>query len=160
MLVKPKLRLEYYALYKTKSVNDVVVAVEFRTLTEVLGNAYEKLKQLALKASARKAQLTLFHLSSEIYKYYMEEVFQVQALEKRLFCPFKIESYPDEFYVVDFNNTPKTDNSEEIFLECTAVKHEIEKVYYDALENPVLTNQKKQLQKELDSLHHCFLKIK
>jgi hypothetical protein len=69
----------------------------------------------------------------------------VQALEKRLFCPFKIECYPDE--LVDFNNTPETDNSPEIFLECTVVKHEIEKVYYDALENPLLTDQKKTITK-------------
>jgi hypothetical protein len=153
--------VEQYLLHKTKSANDVVVAVELRALTEVLGNAYEQLKQLALKASVRKSQLILFSLSSEIYKYYMEEVFRVQALEKRLFCPFKIESYPDEFYVVDFNNIPKTDNSQEIFLECIAVKQEIEKVYYDALSNPLMVNdQKKQLQKELDGLHNCFLKIK
>ena len=65
----------------------------------------------------------------------------MQALEKRLFCPLKIECYPDE--LVDFNNTPETDNSPEIFLECKVVKHEIEKVYYDALENPLLTDQKK-----------------
>jgi len=46
-LVKPKLSWEHYSPYKTKLGNDVVVAVEFRALTEVLGNAYEKLKQLA-----------------------------------------------------------------------------------------------------------------
>lgn len=153
-------KVEYHLLHKTKSVNDRVIAMELRTLTEVLGNAYEKLKQLALKASVRRGQLILFNLSSEIYKYYMEKAFEVQALEKRLFYPFKVESYPDEFYVVHFNSIPRKDNSPEIFFECIAVKQEIEKAYYDALANPLVNDQKKQLQKELDGLHNCFLKIK
>jgi len=90
----------------------------------------------------------------------MEKAFEVQALEKRLFYPFKVESYPDEFYVVHFNSIPSKDNSPEIFFECIAVKHAIEKAYYDALENPLVNDQKKQLQKEPDGLHNCFLKIK
>ena len=35
----------------------MVIAIELRTLTEVLGNAYEKLKQLALKASCEEDNL-------------------------------------------------------------------------------------------------------
>jgi len=152
--------LQYYTLYKAKPASHFVIAEELRAITEVLGNAYEKLKQLALRASVRKTQLVIFNLSSEIYKYYLESVIQVQASEKRLFYPFKIESYPDEFYVVTLNRQLRKDNTEEIFSECNNIKLEIQKIYNEFFScSSLMYEQKKLLQDQFKEVVNCFLRL-
>jgi hypothetical protein len=152
--------LEYYVLHKAKPVNHFIIAEELRTVTEVLGNSYDKLKQLASNASLRKVQLIVFNLSSEVYKYYLESVIQVQILEKKLFYPFRIESYPDEFYVVNFSAEVKKDNTADIFSQCEMIMIEIQKTYKEVLSNSFISHdQKKQLQQQLNDLHKCFGKF-
>jgi len=144
-------------LHKPKAVSQFVIAKELRVITEVLGNTYEKLKQLALKASVRKTQLVVFNLSSEVYKCYLESVIQVQVLEERLFYPFKIESYPDEFYVITLNKQQGKDNTEEIFSECNDIKLEIQNIYNDFLSvSPPMHEEKKLLQHQFKEVLDCF----
>jgi hypothetical protein len=153
--------VEYYLLHKARPISKIVTAKELRAVTEVLGNAYEKLKHLALQASIRKTQLILFNLSSDIYKFYLDTVLQVQVLEKKLFNPFKIENYPDEYYVVDFNKVSKQDNTQEIFNECQEMKLEIQKVYTALIsDSSIGTDQKKHLQQQLSGILNCFTKLK
>lgn len=149
-----------YLLHKAKPA-DHFVARELRTVAQTLENAFEKLKQLALKASVRKTQLGMFHLASEIYKHYLEAVIHVQFLEKKLFCPFKIETYPDEFYVVSFNRQSKKDNTGEIFSECDNILLDLQKIYNDFISNPsVPQEQRKFLQQQLRGLFNCFFRLK
>jgi hypothetical protein len=153
--------VEYFLPKKTMPVNRVVIAAEFRAATDTLGDVYEKLKQLALKATGRRTQLALFTLSAEVYKFYLEAVIQVQVLEKKLFYPFKIETYPDEWYVVHFNAVSEEDNTEEIFGQCVMLKQEIQKTYHGLLSDLSLsTEQKKILQQQLNGLQISFQKLR
>ena len=155
--------MEYFLLRKSEPAynNNVAVAVELRAITETLANAYERLKQLALEASTRKAQLFVFNLSSEIYKFYLEAVLQVQVLERRLFYPFKIETYPDEFYVVNFDKRFVRDNSDEIMKQCSEVKQQIQEAYNSILSGSSISKeQRKILHQQINGITTCFLKLK
>jgi hypothetical protein len=147
----------YYLSSKVQPKNNPVIIRQLKELAGTLSSCYDNLKELAGKATVRKPQLILYYLASETHKYYSELIAQIELFDDIIFTPFLKEIYSGEWRIVSFDTQNKTDNTNEIFAQCSQLKLTMQKAYSKILTNRFISlEQKKLLERQLNKLLASF----